>query len=138
MSGMTVQDVLNEKKSKKSFTIKADTKLAEVVTKLNEYDVGLLVVLDGDKIQGVVSERDFIRKALSQKMNMDSTVVSEIMTKEVICSTPSEHLVESFNKFKTHKFRHLVVVDERGKLAGVFTERDITDLLLRNLKSKMS
>jgi CBS domain-containing protein len=93
---------------------------------LAEYEVGALVVMEGDKLVGVVSERDYTRKVALQGRNSKDTQVSEIMTRNVLTVTPKTSNHECMALMSQRKIRHLPVVDGKT-VVGMVSIRDLMD-----------
>jgi CBS domain-containing protein len=93
---------------------------------LSDYGVGAMLVMEGDKLVGVLSERDYTRKVALQGKNSRETRVSEIMTREVITVGPQTRTRACMALMSQHKIRHLPVVDN-GKVLGMISIRDIMD-----------
>lgn len=88
-------------------------------------NIGLVVVLDGVKLVGVLSERDCVRRVVLAKKPVDATPVTEVMTREVVTVDLKHTFGDCLRLMDKHAVRHLVVVDG-GK---VFTVLSIRDLL---------
>jgi CBS domain-containing protein len=84
------------------------------------------VLMEGDRLVGVVSERDIV-KALASGMPLN-TPLEKIATKRVITIEPDKSVVEVADLMAENKIRHLVVA-ERGKVVGVISLRDLVRLL---------
>jgi signal-transduction protein with cAMP-binding, CBS, and nucleotidyltransferase domain len=88
--------------------------------------VGALVVMDGARLVGVVSERDYTRKVALQGRNSRETPVSEIMSAQVLTVTPRTGTRTCMQLMSERKIRHLPVVDQ-GTVLGMLSIRDILD-----------
>ncbi len=93
---------------------------------LSDYGVGAMLVMEGDTLVGVLSERDYTRKVALQGKNSRETPVSEIMTRDVITVGPQTRTRECMALMSQHKIRHLPVVDN-GTVIGMISIRDIMD-----------
>ncbi len=93
---------------------------------LSDYGVGAMVVLEGGKLVGVLSERDYTRKVALQGKNSRETPVSEIMTRDVITVGPQTRTRACMALMSQHRIRHLPVVDN-GTVLGMISIRDIMD-----------
>ncbi len=93
---------------------------------LAEHEVGALVVLDGGRLVGIVSERDYTRKVALQGRNSKDTTVAEIMTRQVLTVTPQTGTRACMNLMSAKKIRHLPVVSGDTVL-GMISIRDILD-----------
>lgn len=92
--------------------------------KLAEYSVGALLVLDGEKLVGVFSERDYTRKITLQGRNSKETTVAEIMTSNVITVSCTTRTRDCMVLMSEKKIRHLPVM-EGDKVRGMISIRDI-------------
>lgn len=93
---------------------------------LAQHEVGALVVLDGERMVGIVSERDYTRKVALQGRSSKETQVQEIMTPNVFCVSPSTGTRECMALMREKRFRHLPVT-EGGKVLGMISIRDLMD-----------
>jgi CBS domain-containing protein len=101
----------------------ADTAYAALQVMADKH-VGFLVVLDGARLAGVLSERDYIRKLVPSGRTAQATPVAELMTREVVSVTPASHVRDCVNLMDSHGIRHLPVVDG-GRVLGVISVRDL-------------
>jgi len=93
---------------------------------LAQYEVGALVVMEGGRLAGIISERDYTRKIALQGRNSKETRVSDIMTRNVITVSPRSGTRECMALMSERKIRHLPVVDD-GTVLGMISIRDIMD-----------
>lgn len=105
-------------------SISADATVHAALERMAEHDVGVLVVLDGDKPAGVFSERDLARKVELRGRTARDTAVREVMTPEVLYVTPEHTLERCMALMKADRIRHLVVVED-DRVVGVVSARDI-------------
>ena len=91
---------------------------------LAEHEVGALMVMEGGKLVGVVSERDYTRKIALQGRSSKDTTVADIMTKNVFIVSPSVRTRECMAIMSEKKIRHLPVV-EGDTVMGMISIRDI-------------
>ena len=89
-----------------------------------ERRVGCLVVLEGGRLAGVISERDYTRKLVPSGRSAEQARVAELMTREVISVTPAQHFRDCVRLMDSHGIRHLPVVDG-GRVLGVISVRDL-------------
>jgi CBS domain-containing protein len=93
---------------------------------LAQYGVGALMVMDGGRLVGVLSERDYTRKVALAGRNSRETTVAEIMTRNVVSVAPSTGTRACMSLMSERKIRHLPVVDGATVL-GMISIRDIMD-----------
>jgi len=93
---------------------------------LSDYEVGAMMVMEGDRLVGIFSERDYTRKVALQGKNSRETPVSDIMTRELITVTPQTRTRACMALMSQHKIRHLPIVDKQ-RVLGMISIRDIMD-----------
>ena len=127
---MTVRHLL-EQKGRSVWTISPDAKVLDAVAKMADKDVGSLVVMEGEKLVGIITERHYSRNVVLKGKTSPTTLVGEIMETNVIHVT-SEQSVELCMALMTdRRVRHLPVV-EGTKLIGIISIGD----LLKHIISK--
>lgn len=119
---MKINSLLS-KKSGEVITIAPGKPISEAITLLAKHNIGALVVMDGDTIAGIVSERDIVRMAVELE-NFFSTPVKEVMTEDVIVGLPQDDIMSVANTMTERRFRHLPITDG-GKLIGIISIGDI-------------
>jgi CBS domain-containing protein len=120
---MTVGHILNQKGAA-VVTAKPDDTVHAVGTLLTSRKVGAVVVLDGETIAGIVSERDIVRTVAERGELALKLPVAEIMTRKLEVCTPSDTVLALMNKMTDRRIRHLPVVVD-GKLAGIVSIGDV-------------
>jgi CBS domain-containing protein len=106
---------------------RADDTLAEAARKMWEQQTGSLLVMDGESLLGIVTERDVL-KAVATGTPLDDTRISEVMAKDVVTVHPGASLREAARVMTEKWIRHLPVV-ERGKVVGILSQRDLSGVL---------
>jgi CBS domain-containing protein len=110
-------------------TVKLDDTVRTAAQKMDKHNIGSLVVVENKKPVGIITERDIIRKVLAKKQDIDTTLVSKIMTKKVETITPQGTLVEVASIMKSHTMRRIVVINNKGEVVGIVTSKDLIDIL---------
>jgi CBS domain-containing protein len=103
--------------------IRPDATLLEVADALDAGDVGALVVGDGDKPAGVVSERDLV-SAMASRRSLDATTAMAIASKELVWCDVTATVAEVAEEMCQRYVRH-VLVEEDGRLVGIVSSRDL-------------
>ena len=117
-------------------TVTPDTTVGDVIQALSEHRVGALVVSeDGRTIAGIVSERDVVR-VLTQGPSVLDRPVSSIMTAQVICAAPEDHVDELMALMTEKRFRHIPVTDPDGVLLGIVSIGDVVKSRLGELEGE--
>ena len=106
--------------------VRPDDTVFSALQLLAQHEVGALVVMDGGRLVGIVSERDYTRKVALQGRNSRETKVADIMTAQVLTVTPGTGTRACMALMSERKFRHLPVVDGDTVL-GMISIRDIMD-----------
>lgn len=118
-----------EGKTDKIHSTTPDATVYEALQKMAVEEVGALVVLEGGKLVGIMSERDYARKVILKDRFSKQTKVSEIMTADVLCVPPTT-LTDACMSLMTDKhIRHLVVMED-GELLGVISIGDIVKAVI--------
>jgi CBS domain-containing protein len=119
----TVQEVL-ERKGANVVTIGPDADVGTAAARMNEQRIGGLVVVDGDEVLGVFTERDIMRKVISVCADPCEQKVGELMSRPVVYCTPDTPLEYCKMVMTDKRIRHLPVVQDR-KLVGIVTSGDL-------------
>lgn len=130
---MKVSQLVNHKKV---LTISARESITELINMLSQHKIGALVVSEnGADIQGIVSERDIVRR-LNTIEDFSKLSVSDLMTKEVqVCR--SDDSVSSVMQMMTDgRFRHCPVVDENGKLISIVSIGDVVKAYISEIAAE--
>src|SRR3954447_12623914 len=121
---MRINDVLKGKPSHDVITIAPDATVRKLVELLATHNVGALIVsVDGESVDGIVSERDVVRR-LHERSDVLDILVSEIMTSTVRTCEGEEALTELMQVMTEHRIRHVPVLSD-GKLTGIISIGDV-------------
>lgn len=119
----TVAELLRIKPAR-VVSVNPDQSVLEAIKVLAAQDVGAAIVIEGGRLAGIFSERDYTRKVILKGRSSDATRVQEIMTSNVIVVTPRTRTRECMQLMSEKGIRHLPVVDE-GRVVGMVSIRDI-------------
>ena len=120
----TVAHILKLKSKHSVCSIAPTAPVLDALKMLSENGIGALLVMEGEKIAGIVSERDYTRKVELLGKSASGTLVSDIMTSSVICVGPSHTNEQCMGLMTENRLRHLPVVDA-GKLVGLISIGDL-------------
>ena len=131
---------LLEEKGKEIISVSPDTGIRDAVAKMAEKSAGTALVMDGNKLVGIFSERDFIRKIYLQDECGKNVKVSKMMSTELTTVTVDTSLEDCMNLMTDKRIRHLPVMDGE-RVIGVISIGDIVkhmvhekDFLIKNLQ----
>ncbi|CAN5582373.1 CBS domain-containing protein [soil metagenome] len=128
---MRIHEVLASKPTGDVVTVKPDATVRELIRVLAEHNIGALVVsVDGSSVDGIVSERDVVRRLNDDEAILESPV-SSIMSPEVQTCGGDATVNELMLVMTERRFRHIPVVAEDGRLTGIMSIGDV-------VKSRMS
>jgi CBS domain-containing protein len=119
----TVAELLKAKPAR-VVKVRPEQSVLEAIKVLAQEDIGAAIVMTGDRLAGIFSERDYTRKVILKGRSSDSTRVEEIMTANVIVVNPRTRTRECMALMTEKNIRHLPVVDE-GRVIGMVSIRDI-------------
>jgi CBS domain-containing protein len=115
--------ILNEKR-REIFSISPNHTVFEAIKMLDEKNIGALLVMDGDKLVGMFSERDYTRKISLHGKRSRETCVSEVMTIDVKLTHPNETVDSCLRLMTDKRVRHLPVM-ENDKVIGLISIGDL-------------
>jgi len=98
--------------------------VADAVQSMTNRNVGIVAVLDGDRLVGLVSERDVVRRVVAEGRDPVSTPVDDIMTTKIVFATPDEAFQDAVQLMDAANIRHLPVVED-GALLSMISVRDL-------------
>ncbi len=102
-----------------------DTLLVDCAKKMQEINVGAIPVCDGDKILGMVTDRDIVVHGIAKDMDVKTTAVTEIIQNTPVYCFEDDDISKASDLMKTEQIRRLIVVDQNKKLCGVVSIGDI-------------
>lgn len=108
----------------------------DAIKLMAEKAVGSLVVIDGEAMLGIVTERDYARKVILKGRSSDNTSVSEIMTEEVLTTSANESVKSCMKLMTDKRIRHLPVV-EGEKVVGMISIGDLVNAIISDQQEEI-
>lgn len=109
----------------KPMTCSADHTVREAVALMAQKNYGAIIVVDSEgRVEGLMTERDLMRRLINEGRDPDTTKVSEIMTSDVKVAQADDEIVPWLQMMSNERFRRLPIVDENGKLISIMTQGD--------------
>jgi CBS domain-containing protein len=105
-------------------TVEPTTTAQEAARTMKSEDVGSLPIVEGDKLVGVITDRDLAIRIIAEGKGID-TAVAEIASKDVVTIDPQQSVEEAARLMANNQVRRLPVVEEDGKLVGILAQADI-------------
>lgn len=129
---MLIRDILRNKGSQ-VFHINPEETVYNAIEKMADKDIGALLVMEGEQLVGIISERDYRNKVILKGRTSKTTAVKEIMSSKVYCVTPTESVEQCLVLMTEHKFRHLPVIED-NIVAGVISIGDLVKATISQQK----
>jgi CBS domain-containing protein len=115
------------------WSVGPEVSVYDAIAEMARKEVGALVVLEGESLVGVVSERDYARKVVLQGRSSRDTKIREIMTTRVVYARPDQSVEDCMAMMTDKRIRHLPVMDG-DKLLGVLSIGDLVKSIMEEQK----
>jgi CBS domain-containing protein len=109
-------------------TVAADQSVRQAARRMQEHVIGSVVVTDGDRLAGILTERDVLH-AVAEDRDLDQTPPGELMSTELVTAGPNWDVVVAASVMTSNRIRHLVVKNNE-QLLGVLSLRDVLSVYL--------
>ncbi len=120
----TVQDILNIKGTT-VYYVAAGATVLDATRLMNEHGIGALVVTEDERVVGMFTERDVLRRVVAEERDPATCRVGDVMTERVACCRPDTKISEARSVLKNHRIRHLPVVNGDEQLQGMISIGDL-------------
>ena len=124
----TIREILSHKGTT-TWTISPDATVFEAIHLMADKNIGALLVTRDDKLLGIVSERDYMRKVMLKGRSSKDTPVRDILSGQLIRVTPEHTVDECLRLMTEHRVRHLPVLEDE-KIAGVISIGDLVNWVI--------
>jgi len=128
-----VADLLKHKGSQ-VWSLDTSATVRDALKLLAEKDIGALLVMEGDRVAGIFSERDFAREQAEKDTLLLDMPVSNLMSRPVHCISPADNIEQCMQLMTEQHIRHLPVLQEE-KLVGLISIGDVVKQLISHQKS---
>jgi CBS domain-containing protein len=118
----TVQEVMTSNPT----TVGPDTPATEAARIMKSEDTGIVPIAEGDRLAGVITDRDLTLKIVAEGGSPD-TRVGELASKDLVTVDPQQSLEEAARLMAQHQVRRLPVVEEDGRLVGILSQKDLAE-----------
>ncbi len=129
----TIKELL-DKKGREIWSVGPDATVYEAIEVMADRGVGALMVMEGEKPAGIISERDYARKVILQGRSSKETHVREIMTSRLVHTSPDRSVEECMTLMTSNNIRHLPVM-ENDQLGGVISIGDLVKATISEQQS---
>ncbi len=126
-----LRTVLANKPSGATHSVSPAMTVAAAVEVINGNKVGSVLVMDGQRLVGIFTERDVLRRVVGARRDPEKTKVVDVMTRELAVMKPGSTVEDAMTVISEKRIRHLPVVEE-GRVVGVISQGDLNHWLIRN------
>lgn len=131
---LSVKKLLEGKHGHTTWTVTPEHMVIDALQLMAEKNIGAVLVMEGERLAGIFSERDYARKGIIQGRKAKSTPVTEVMTANVFTVTVDMSIEDCMNMFSSKRIRHLPVV-EAGQVLGLLSIGDIVNAIIQEQTS---
>jgi CBS domain-containing protein len=124
----TINSILKNK-GREIWSVAPDSTVYDALALMADKEIGALLVVSGEDLVGVLSERDYARQVILKGRSSTNTLVREIMTRDPITVTPQHTIDECMRIMTHHRVRHLPVI-EQSRLAGIVSIGDLVNAII--------
>ena len=129
---VTISELLG-KKGHEVWSLGPDASVYEAIELMAEKEVGALMVMEGPKAVGLISERDYVRKVILKGRSSKDTKIREIMSTHVVCARPEQIIEECMAIMTAKRVRHLPVMGA-DRLLGIISIGDLVKAIINEQK----
>ncbi|MEO0383497.1 MAG: CBS domain-containing protein [Pseudomonadota bacterium] len=123
---MLIRDRLAAQPKAEPFTVTADQIVADAVAKMSELNYGAVIVVDSDdKVVGIMTERDIMKRLVDKGLDAKETKVEKIMTRDPSLAVESDEIEAWMKTMSQNRFRRVPVVDADKRIKAVLTQTDL-------------
>jgi CBS domain-containing protein len=106
-------------------TLTADSTIVEAAKAMRDEDAGIMPVVEGDRLEGVITDRDIAVRVVAEELDPKTTSVRDAMSNRVATIDPDQELDEAMRLMAEHQVRRLPVCEEDGRLVGMLAQADV-------------
>ncbi len=118
---MKVKDVMTDEVE----CVGPEATLQEAAVKMKSLDVGPMPVCEGDRVTGILTDRDIVVRGVAEGRDCRATRVRDVMTRDVVCATEDDDVKDVARLMKQNQIRRVVVVTRDNRLAGIVSLGDL-------------
>ena len=131
----TVASVLKEKGKSRPASVAPPTLVIDAVRTMNDKNIGAVLVLDDQKLEGILTERDVMSRVVGPGRDPATTCVSQVMTTAVRCVELTSKIEDALRLMSDRRHRHLPVL-ENGQVCGLVSIGDLTRCIIRTQQGR--
>jgi len=133
---LNVKQLLAGKTHNRIWSVRSDQTVIEALELMAERNIGAILVMDGEELCGIFSERDYARKGILQGRKAKSTPITEVMTAGVFIVEPHHSMEDCMKLMSEKRIRHLPVLDQ-NHVIGLLSIGDIVNAMISEQKNRI-
>jgi CBS domain-containing protein len=130
---MTTVRQLLKHKGATTLSIHPDATVFDAITKMAESDIGALLVMDGEGLVGIITERHYARNVMLKGKTSPTTAVRDIMERRVVCAWPEQTVEQCMTLMTDKRVRHLPILEAK-KVIGIVSIGDLVKSIIEDQK----
>lgn len=127
---------LLDTKGREIISIVSDASVFEAIKLMADRSIGSLLVMDGDVLRGIVTERDYARKVIIKGRASETTPVADIMTTDLVTASPDQTVNHCMTLMSGKRIRHLPVIVD-NKVAGIISIGDLVQAIISDQQEEI-
>jgi CBS domain-containing protein len=127
---------LLDRKGRHIISVKPDDSVLDAIRVMAEKNIGAVVVMQGDELLGIMSERDYARKVIVKGRASDNTPVADIMTADVLTTSGAETVNACMGMMTKKKIRHLPVIEDDA-VVGMISIGDLVEAIIADQQEEI-
>ena len=116
---------ISEVMTRKPEVVRPDATIQDAARKMDEFNIGSLPVCDGERLVGMITDRDIVIRTVAENRNPLELQAGDVMTGDIVTVSPEASVEECANLMESKQIRRVAVVDESGALCGMIAQADI-------------
>lgn len=134
---MRIIDMPEFKDKSQVLSFDEDTKLSDAIQKMADKNYGACLVTKNDKLTGIFTERDLLRKVAPEFIDTKKTTLKDVMTKSLKTAQITDEVADCLRRMSQGRFRHMPVVDEKKNILGMLSQGDFVAFTMSDIMERM-
>lgn len=134
---MKIQDMPEFRDKGHVVTFEASTLLKDAINEMAQRNYGAVLVTEKDKLVGIFTERDLLRRVAAQGLDIKKTKLREVMSTNLKTANETDRVADSLRRMSQGRFRHLPVVSETGEILGMLSQGDFVAFTLSDIVERV-
>jgi CBS domain-containing protein len=110
---------------KQPVKIESSQPVRQAIESMIKNDTGCVAITSGGELKGIFTERDLLKRVAVAELDLDRTALEKVMTTNLVTLPKTAPVGQVLKEMRNRRFRHMVILDEQGKLAGIVSMRDV-------------